>query len=118
MQCFVAIHGIKIILTGMSYYLYIRTQQVPVPGTIIAPLTLQPPCTAGSLSGNAVVVKSTPNSLALVQKSSINCEERSNFGTLLSVTVVKHWHGLPGEVDAPSLAVFKSRLHGALSSLV
>jgi len=33
--------------------------------------------------------------------------------------VVKHWHRLPREsVDAFSLAVFKARLDGALSSLV
>ncbi|KFR07621.1 hypothetical protein N306_00983, partial [Opisthocomus hoazin] len=33
--------------------------------------------------------------------------------------VVKHWHRLPREaVDAPSLAVFKMRLDGALSNLV
>jgi len=33
--------------------------------------------------------------------------------------VVKHWHRLPREaVAAPSLAVFKARLDGALSSLV
>jgi len=31
--------------------------------------------------------------------------------------VVKHWHRFPGEVvDAPSLEVFKARLHGALSN--
>ena len=33
--------------------------------------------------------------------------------------VVKHWYRLPREVaDAPSLAVFKARLDGALSNLV
>jgi len=32
--------------------------------------------------------------------------------------VVRHWHRLPREaVDAPSLAVFKDRLDGALSNL-
>ncbi|KFR04069.1 hypothetical protein Y956_00761, partial [Nipponia nippon] len=32
---------------------------------------------------------------------------------------VRHWNGLPREaVDAPSLAVFKPRLDGALSNLV
>jgi len=35
------------------------------------------------------------------------------------VRVVKHWHRLPREaVAAPSLAVFKARLDGALSNLV
>ena len=33
--------------------------------------------------------------------------------------VVRDWHRLPREaVDAPSLAVFKARLDGALSKLV
>ncbi|KFW67155.1 hypothetical protein AS28_00539, partial [Pygoscelis adeliae] len=33
--------------------------------------------------------------------------------------VVRHWNRLPREVvDAPSLAVFKARLDGALSTLV
>ncbi|KFR00432.1 hypothetical protein Y956_14073, partial [Nipponia nippon] len=33
--------------------------------------------------------------------------------------MVRHWNMLPREaVDAPSLAVFKARLDGALSSLV
>jgi len=41
---------------------------------------------------------------------------RQKFFTM---RVVKHWHRLPGEaVAAPSLAVFKSRLDGALSNLV
>ncbi|KFR08225.1 hypothetical protein Y956_10920, partial [Nipponia nippon] len=36
-----------------------------------------------------------------------------------SVRVVRHWSRLPREaVDAPSLAVFKARLDGALSNLV
>ena len=35
------------------------------------------------------------------------------------VRVVRHWHRLPREaVAAPSLAVFKARLDGALSNLV
>ena len=38
---------------------------------------------------------------------------------LFTVSVVKHWNRLPREaVDAPSLAVFKARLDGALSNLV
>ena len=33
--------------------------------------------------------------------------------------VVKHWHRLPREaVAAPSLAVFKTRLDGALGNLI
>jgi len=33
--------------------------------------------------------------------------------------MVKHWNRIPKEaVDAPSLAVFKARLDGALSNLV
>ncbi|KFQ99284.1 hypothetical protein Y956_03816, partial [Nipponia nippon] len=41
---------------------------------------------------------------------------RKKFFTL---RVVRHWHRLPREaVDAPSLAVFKARLDGALSTLV
>ena len=36
-----------------------------------------------------------------------------------TVRVVRHWNGLPREfVDAPSLAVFKARLDGALGNLV
>jgi len=36
-----------------------------------------------------------------------------------TVRVVKHWHRFPREaVAAPSLAVFKARLDGALSNLV
>ncbi|KFR14847.1 hypothetical protein N306_07545, partial [Opisthocomus hoazin] len=36
-----------------------------------------------------------------------------------SMRVVKHWNRLPREaVDVPSLAVFKARLDGALSTLV
>ncbi|KFR16292.1 hypothetical protein N306_01990, partial [Opisthocomus hoazin] len=41
---------------------------------------------------------------------------RKKFFTM---RVVRHWHRLPREaVDSPSLAVFKARLDGALSSLV
>ncbi|KFR03927.1 hypothetical protein Y956_04857, partial [Nipponia nippon] len=41
---------------------------------------------------------------------------RKKFFTL---RVVRHWNRLPREaVDAPSLAVFKARLDGALSNLV
>ena len=39
--------------------------------------------------------------------------------TFFTVKVVRHWHRLPREVvGAPSLAVFKARLDGALSNLV
>jgi len=41
---------------------------------------------------------------------------RKKFFTM---RVMKHWHRLPREaVDAPSLAMFKARLDGALSNLV
>jgi len=41
---------------------------------------------------------------------------RKNFFTM---KVVRHWNRLPREaVTAPSLAVFKARLDGALSNLV
>jgi len=41
---------------------------------------------------------------------------RKKFFTM---RVVRHWHTLPREaVTAPSLAVFKARLDGALSNLV
>ncbi|KFR08442.1 hypothetical protein N306_09167, partial [Opisthocomus hoazin] len=41
---------------------------------------------------------------------------RKKFFTM---RVVKHWNRLPGEaVAAPSMAVFKPRLDGALSNLV
>jgi len=41
---------------------------------------------------------------------------RKEFFTM---RVVKHWHRLPREaVDAPSLAVFRAGLDGALSNLV
>ncbi|KFU89855.1 hypothetical protein M959_01961, partial [Chaetura pelagica] len=37
----------------------------------------------------------------------------------LTVRVVRHWNRLPREaVDAPSLAVVKTRLDGALSNLI
>jgi len=43
-------------------------------------------------------------------------EIRKKFFTM---RVVKHWNRLPREaVDAPSLAVFRARLDGALSNLV
>ena len=39
--------------------------------------------------------------------------------TFFTMRVVKHWHRLLREaVAAPSLAVFKARLDGALSNLV
>jgi len=41
---------------------------------------------------------------------------RKKFFTM---RVVKHWHRLPREVvAAPSLAVFKARLDGAVSNLI
>jgi len=39
--------------------------------------------------------------------------------TFFTMKVVRHWHRVPREaVAAPSLAVFKTRLDGALSNLV
>jgi len=39
--------------------------------------------------------------------------------TFFTVRVARHWNKLPSEaVDAPSLEIFKTRLHGALSNLV
>ncbi|KFP17093.1 hypothetical protein Z169_01344, partial [Egretta garzetta] len=41
---------------------------------------------------------------------------RKKFFTM---RVVKHWNGMPREVvDAPCLKTFKTRLDGALSSLI
>jgi len=43
-------------------------------------------------------------------------DTRNKFFTM---RVVRHWNRLPREVvDAPSLAVFKARVDGALSNLV
>ena len=43
----------------------------------------------------------------------------SYYIIFFTVRVVRHWHRLPREaVDAPSLAVFKVSLDGALSTLV
>ena len=40
-------------------------------------------------------------------------------GKFFTMRVVRCWYGLPREaVDAPSLEVFKTRLDGALNSLV
>ncbi|KFQ07020.1 hypothetical protein N330_02623, partial [Leptosomus discolor] len=49
-------------------------------------------------------------------KGRFRLDIRKKFFTL---RVVRHWNKLPKEVvDAPSLAVFKTRLDGALSNLV
>jgi len=46
----------------------------------------------------------------------LTVDVRKKFFTM---RVVRHWYGLPREaVAAPSLAVFKARLDGALSNLV
>jgi len=49
-----------------------------------------------------------------------SCKNRRHvLRTFFTIRVVKHWNRLPGEVvAAPSLAVFKARLDGALSNLV
>jgi len=51
-----------------------------------------------------------------VKEGRFRLDIRKKFFTM---RVVKHWHRLPREaVAAPSLAVFKARLDGALSNLV
>jgi len=51
-----------------------------------------------------------------LKKGRFRLDIRKKFFTL---RVVKHWNRLPREsVTAPSLAVFKARLDGALSNLV
>jgi len=51
-----------------------------------------------------------------VKEDRFRIDVRMKFFT---VRVVRHWNRLPGEVvAAPSLAVFKARLVGALSNLV
>ncbi|KFR16871.1 hypothetical protein N306_02952, partial [Opisthocomus hoazin] len=51
-----------------------------------------------------------------LKEGRLRLDIRKKFFTM---RVVKHWHRLPREaVDAPSLAVFKARLDGALSNLV
>ncbi|KFZ59068.1 hypothetical protein N338_08898, partial [Podiceps cristatus] len=51
-----------------------------------------------------------------LKESRFRLEIRKKF---FSVRLLRHWHRLPrAAVDAPSLAVFKARLDGALSSLV
>ncbi|KFO81399.1 hypothetical protein N303_01609, partial [Cuculus canorus] len=51
-----------------------------------------------------------------LERGRFRLDIRRNFFTM---RVVKHWHRLPREaVDAPSLEVFKTRLDGALGSLV
>jgi len=51
-----------------------------------------------------------------LKESRFRLDRRKKFFTL---RVVRHWHWLPREaVAAPSLAVFKARLNGALRNLV
>jgi len=51
-----------------------------------------------------------------LKESRVRLNIREKFFTL---RVLRHWHRLPREaVAAPTLAVFKARLDGALSSLV
>jgi len=59
--------------------------------------------------------RTTGNSSKL-KEDRFRLDIRKKFFTL---RVVKHWNRLPREaVAAPSLAVFKARLDGALSNLV
>jgi len=59
---------------------------------------------------------STRGNSCKLKEGRFRLDIRKKFFT---VRVVKHWHRLPREaVDAPSLAVFKARLDGALSNLV
>ena len=52
----------------------------------------------------------------LLKEGRFRSDVRKKFFT---VRVVRHWNRLPREVvAAPSLAVFKARLDGALSNLV
>ena len=51
-----------------------------------------------------------------LKESRFRLDKRKKFFT---VSVVRHWHRLPREaVSAPSLAVFRARLDGAVSNLV
>ena len=51
-----------------------------------------------------------------LEVSRVGLDVRKN---LLTMRVVRHWNRLPRRVmDAPSLAAFKARLNGALSSVV
>jgi len=52
----------------------------------------------------------------MLKEDGFRLDMRNKFFT---VTVVRRWHRFSREVvDAPSLAVFKARLDGALSTLV
>ncbi|KFQ00043.1 hypothetical protein N329_03130, partial [Haliaeetus albicilla] len=51
-----------------------------------------------------------------LKEGRLRLDVRKKFFTM---RVVRHWNRLPrGVVDAPSLAVFKARLDGALGNLV
>jgi len=59
---------------------------------------------------------STSGSGSKLKEARFRLDIRKKFFTM---RVVKHWHRVPREaVAAPSLAVFKARLDGALSNLV
>jgi len=59
---------------------------------------------------------STRGNSCKIKEGRFRLDIREKFFT---VRVVRHWHTLPGEaVAAPSLAVSKARLGGALSNLV
>jgi len=63
-----------------------------------------------------VHIDSTRDNGFKLKEGRFRLDIRKKFFTM---KVVRHWHRLPREaVAAPSLAVFKARLHGAVSNLV
>ena len=67
-----------------------------------------------SLSGRVAIGRGV--TVLKLKECRLRLDIRKKFFT---VRVVRHWHRLPREaVAAPSLAVFKARLDGALNNLV